>query len=181
MPTRRRPCPVCGTSWRSIAASRWSPTAFGPPRKAARPCRSSGTKGRSPDSIAGSSASSMRNSGQTARGRGQKRRRRGRQPWAALPRNSKRCMSCPTSPTRTMEPLNCVADVRPDRCEVWTGHAVPNRRSHGRGTNRRTQTRTGQRSTPRCWAVASAGAPSSTATSCVRRCRFPKPSRRRSK
>ena len=25
----------------------------------------------------------------------------------------------------TMEPMNCVADVRPDRCEIWTPHQAP--------------------------------------------------------
>jgi isoquinoline 1-oxidoreductase beta subunit len=26
----------------------------------------------------------------------------------------------------TMEPMNCVADVRPDRCEIWAPHQAPN-------------------------------------------------------
>jgi len=42
-----------------------------------------------------------------------------------------------------MEPQNCVADVRPTRCEVWTGSQFSNSRPGSRGNGRRFATRAG--------------------------------------
>ena len=80
----------------------------------------------------------------------------------------------------TMEPINCVADVRADRCEVWTGtqfQTVDRDAAAQEAGLKPEQVKLhttllgggfGRRAVP-------------TATSCARRCRFPKPSRRRSR
>ena len=104
-------------------------------RKAARPCRSHGTKGRLPGSIAGSSVKSTQHS-PNSQGPWPEKKGMWPPPWAAPRRNSKRCMSCPTLLTprwnhSTVSPMYVLtaATSGPARSSkpsiVWPRHKSP--------------------------------------------------------
>ena len=103
----------------------------------------------------------------------------GRCAWPAPRKSSRPSTRLPYLAHAPMEPHELRRRRAADSCEVWTGTQFQTADRDAAAEVAGLEARTGATCTRCCSAAASAGAPSPTATSCVKRCRSPRRSRSR--